>query len=123
MTFRGFLSRGSLWILFAPLMVWAAHFVLCYVIAAIRCSLDAGGLAAVRLAVGVLTLLALAAVAALARHSVREYGGAFPPRRATWSAAAEDRARFLGNVALLLSALSALAIVFTAVPALVFTSC
>lgn len=119
------LEQGSLWVMIAVPSVWAVHFLLCYWIAAVWCAKTAAGTSAdgIRLGVGALTVLALAVIALLARHAVKRFNARLlTPKELTEDTEAE-RTRFLGNAALLLCSLSAIAVVFTATPVLVFDRC
>jgi len=120
------LDEGSLWIMIAAPCVWALHFLFAYWAAAVRCAkIPEGteGIAAVRLGVGALTLVALAVVAWLAWKAVRSYRATLLIHENLTGPGEAERTRFLGHATLLLCALSAAAIVFDAVPALVFDSC
>ena len=116
--------RYSLWTLVAPPSIWAVHFLFCYVFAAIHCA-KAGrlaGLAPIRVEIGVATVIALVLVgicAFVAWAQARVEGDPPPHREST----DEDRVRFLGVAGLLLAALSAVAIVFTALPAALIGDC
>lgn len=120
------LEEGSLWVMIAAPSVWAAHFLLSYWIAAIWCAklaAPAGSLGPVRLAVAGLAVAALAALALLARHAVRRYRGKLFIRGEITEPSESGRARFLGHATLLLCALSAVAVLFDTVPAMVFETC
>lgn len=123
MTYPRLIDDGSVWIVAAPPLIWAAHFLLSYGIAAVWCAGDAGALAPVRWTVAGLTLAALAGLGAVARVAVRGYGGGLAPGRAINRDAEADRAQFLGHVALLLCVLTIVATLFTALPAVVFARC
>jgi len=116
--------RSTLWALVLPPTIWAAHFLFCYVLAAIYCA-KAGALAplaAVRAGIGLATAVALAGVlaAGYVAWAKSRIPGAPPPHDDSTD---EDRARFLATATLLLAALSFVAIVFTALPALVIEDC
>ena len=116
--------RYSLWTLVVPPSIWAAHFLFCYVFAAIHCA-KAGrlaGLAAIRVEIGVATVIALGLVGicAFVAWAQSRISGHPPPHRESTE---EDRARFLGVAGLLLAGLSAVAIVFTALPAALIGDC
>ena len=69
-------TRESLWMLAASPVIWAAHFLLVYVTAAVWCAKFAqpgDSLGGVRTAIAVYTVLALAAIA---RRSAGAAGGA-----------------------------------------------
>lgn len=120
------LEEGSLWIMIAAPSVWALHFLLSYWAAAIWCAKipqPTEPILAVRIGVGVLTLAALAAVGWLAWTAVRSYQATLLIQEKLTEHSEAERTRFLGHATLLLCSLSAVAIVFDAMPALVFDSC
>ena len=119
--------KESLWIIAASPMIWALHFVVAYTSAALWCGkfMAADGSATpARVAIAIYTVVALAAVCWLGWRGYKRHrhGGA--------SATAphdedtpEDRHRFLGYTTLLLSGLSALAIVYEALVIVMIRSC
>jgi hypothetical protein len=115
----------SLWLLIASPAIWAAHFLLCYVTASIWCAKvvgPGGSLTTVRVAIVGYTALALAGIGIIGwigyrRHSL---GNADLPHDADTP---EDRHRFLGFATLLLSALSAVAVIYAALVAVFFGRC
>jgi len=118
-------EKQSLWLLTASPAVWAAHLLVCYITASIWCAKVAGpggSLQTARVAIGVYTALALAVIGIIGwsgyrRHS---YGdGATPHDDDT----PEDRHRFLGFATLLLSALSAVAVIYQALAAVFIGRC
>ena len=116
--------RSTLWALILSPTIWAVHFLFCYIYAAIYCA-KAGALAplgSVRTAVGIATAAALGAVlvAGYIAWAKSRIPGDPPPHDESTD---EDRVRFLAVATLLLAALSFVAIVFTALPALVFEDC
>jgi hypothetical protein len=118
------LRRSSLWALVTPPTVWALHFLFSYVYAAIHCA-KAGrleGIGDVPVAIGAATMIALLIVVAcgyVAWAQSRVEGDPPPHQEST----EEDRLRFLAVATLLLAGLSFVAIVFTALPAMVFGDC
>jgi hypothetical protein len=118
-------KHQSLWLLTASPLIWAAHFLLCYATAAIWCAKvvgPGGSLTTVRVAIAVYSALALAGIGIVGwigyrRHSFdhaeRPHDGDTP----------EDRHRFLGFATLLLSAMSAVAVLYAALVALFFEMC
>lgn len=118
-------EKETLWLLAAAPSVWVAHFLLCYLTAAIWCAKFAGRegtLAPVRVAIAVYTLFALAVIAwvGVVGHRRRQ--------RAEKGSTHDDdtpehRHAFLGFMALLLAMLSAMAVVYEALPALVLQTC
>jgi hypothetical protein len=109
-------KKESLLLLTASPLIWAAHFLLCYGTASIWCAkvLGFGGsLTTVRTGIVLYTALALAGIGIIGwigyqRHSLGY--AALPHDDDT----PEDRHRFLGFATLLLSALSAVAVIYAA---------
>ena len=118
-------ANESLWLLTASPVIWAAHFLLCYGTAAVWCAkvVGAGGsLETTRIAILFYTLVALAAIVIIGwigyrRHSL---GKATVPHDDDTPA---DRHRFLGFATFLLSALSAVAVIYAALVAVFIRSC
>lgn len=115
----------SLWWLSVSPAIWMSHLLVVYGTTAVLCAKAAslrGPMPVIQWTTGVATALALAAVLAtglrgLRRHRYRH--GKLPHDADT----ADDRLRFLGFATLLLSGLSAVGIVFVALPALFIESC
>lgn len=113
------------WAIAASPAIWAAHFLLCYLTASIWCAKlpDAeGALGPVRLAILAYTAAALIAIGIIGytgytRHTL---GSAEPPHDAD---SPEDRHRFIGFATLLLSGLSAVAVIFAALAAVFIETC
>jgi hypothetical protein len=118
-------KHESLWLMIVSPLLWAGHFLACYLTAAIWCAKYApadGSLQPVRWAIAGYTAAALAGIAwngwsGYRRH--RRGGGAVPHDADT----AADRHRFLGFATLLLAGLSAVATLFAGVVALFFSRC
>lgn len=118
-------KRESLWIVTAAPAIWSAHFLLSYITVAIWCEKVAGrdgSLFGARVAVAAYTVIALIGIAitgyiGFRRHRTLE---GEPPHDADTP---EDRHRFLGFATLLLSGLSAIAVIFDALPAVLIGSC
>lgn len=118
-------TRDSIWMLTISPIIWALHFLLSYVTAAVWCAKYAGDSASLgpaRTAIGVYTAIALTGIAITGwighrRHSV---GSAELPHD---DDTPEDRHRFLGFSTLLLSVLSAVATLFVAAVAYFVGSC
>ncbi|QEG33370.1 hypothetical protein [Bythopirellula goksoeyrii] len=119
------IHHESIWMLTIAPTIWALHFLLCYITAAVWCSKYAGdssSLHSVRIAIGVYTAVALSCIAVIGwigftRH--RRGGSEIPHDQDL----PEDRHRFLGFATLLLSALSAVATLFVASVALFIENC
>lgn len=111
------------WIVLSP-SVWAVHFLACYLTVAIWCAKVDSGTSSGRLLwlVGGYTLVAVAAISAVATSSFRSF------RRDNAAVAHEfddpaDRTQFIGYTAFLLSLLSLIATLFTALALLIIRSC
>lgn len=118
-------TRDNLWTLIATPAAWALHFLACYVAAAWNCAPNSdvfGTIGGVRLAILALTVPALGFCLLVAWRAAREWranGGSFPHD----GNSSAVRERFLEFSSLLLAVLSALGIVFTALPALMIVDC
>ncbi len=117
--------RETLWMLPLAPGVWAAHFVASYATAAVYCAKLAdpeGSLSTVRVAITLYTLVALAAVVAIGYVGLRRhrFGAAALPHD---DDTPEDRHRFLGFATLLLSGLSAVAVMFSGLVVVFIRSC
>lgn len=118
-------ENESLWLLTVGPVIWAVHFLLCYLSAAIWCARlvgSDGSLYEVRVAIAIYTGLALLGISitgwlAFRRHS---FGTATVPHDFDTP---EDRHRFLGFATLLLALLSAIGTLYVALPAVFIRSC
>lgn len=118
-------KRQSLLLLTASPAIWAVHLLASYITASIWCAKAIGphvSFGNVRTAIVVYSALALAGIAIVGwigyrRHS---YGYASLPHD---DDTPEDRHRFLGFSTLLLSALSAVAVIYAALVVIFFKSC
>ena len=115
----------SLWTLFTAPVVWALHFLACYVGAAVFCAkqemLDLD-FSAVRVGIAAVTLVALALIALSGWLAWRQWGfGADDPPHDDPSG--HSRRLFQGFATLLLSGLSFVAVIYVALPALFLTEC
>jgi len=118
-------ERQSLLLLATSPLLWVGHFLACYLTAAVWCAKaagEAGALGWVPAAIGAYTVAALAGIALTGWKGYRRhtFGAPEPPHDADTP---EDRHRFLGFATLLLSGLSAVAVVYVALVALFFESC
>ena len=105
--------------------IWALHFLLSYCTAAIWCEKAAsagGSLGTAGIAIWIFTAVALLAIAGVGRHAWRRhrYGDAELPHD---FASPEDRHRFLGFACALLSGLSAVAVLYSALAVALVGSC
>ena len=118
-------KKESLWLVIVSPTIWAAHFLLCYITAAIWCAKFAGpdhSLGTVRRVIVAYTVIALVGIIwngwiGWRRHSFGR--GALPHDEDT----PEDRHRFLGFSTFLLSALSGVAVIFAALVVIFFWNC
>lgn len=115
----------SLWTLFTAPVVWAVHFLVCYIVAAIFCERPdflGGDFNTLRAVIAAVTALALAMIVLSAALAWRQwgFGTGDPPHD---DPTHRDRLLFQGYATLLLSGLSLVAVIFTAMPALFITQC
>ena len=116
----------DLWRVIAAPIVWALHFLFCYVYGAIYCA-KAGrdaSLAGPTLVIVIATAVALALIAASTWHLWRVRGRSLTDNDFEFEHnTPEERHRFLSHVALMLCVLSAVAVLYVAIPMLYLTSC
>jgi hypothetical protein len=118
-------EHANLWTLAFPPIVWAVHFLLSYCTAAVWCAKFAGtsgALGTARIAIAVYTAAALAALLISGARGYRRQSlgnERAPHDRDT----PEDRYRFLGYAAMLLSGLSAIAVCYAALVVVFIRSC
>lgn len=117
----------SLWWVATPPGIWGAHFLLCYGTAAVWCAKYAGpsaSLLGARAAIGVYTALALLALGVVARRGLQRQRNVAPSRGDSEHIdSPEVRRHFLGFTLLALSALSGVAVVFSALAPVFIGSC
>ncbi len=115
----------SVWMLTVSPTIWAVHFMLAYGTAAVWCAKTPTALApidGVRIAVGVYTVLALGGILVTGwiGYRAHSYGSASAPHD---DDTPEDRHRFMGFATLLLSGLSAVAVIYAALVAVFVETC
>jgi len=115
----------TLWTLFTAPVIWAVHFLFCYVTASVFCAKQAeidAGLEAVRIAIAAGTVVALALIVLSGFLAWRQWGFGLhePPHD---DPTAHERRHFQGFATLLLSCLSFVAVIFVALPALFIAEC
>ena len=118
-------QHQSFIILAASPLAWAAHFMLCFVTAAVWCAKQESPLVplmTVRTAIAIYTVAALGAIAIIGWIGLRahSFGSASAPHD---DDTPEDRHRFIGFATVLLSGLSALAVVYAGLVAVFIESC
>lgn len=113
-----------LWLMLLPPGIWAMHFLAVYVVAAVYCAKSSdveAAITATRVITAVVTVLALAAIAAVAWYGRRHYR---LPGSARQSATVPgDQSRFAWGLLLLLCALSALAVICAGAVPFFFGDC
>jgi hypothetical protein len=116
----------TIWTLFTAPVIWAVHFLVCYVGAAVYCALAERlpfGFEVVRVGVGVATLVALSAIAFAAVLAYRQWGFGPEDPPPHDEPTEEDRLLFQGFSTLLLCGLSFVAVIYQALPALLIMDC
>jgi hypothetical protein len=116
----------SLWRVIAAPTIWALHFLACYVVAAVYCAKAATGvpLEPVRFFIAAATVLALAAIAYVVARAWGDWGLSLRDDDLIYDMPeVEERHRFLSHMTLMLSALSALAVLYVALPAVFLETC
>jgi hypothetical protein len=118
-------EKENLWLLIVSPTIWAGHFMLSYITAAVWCAKFAApdaSLLPVRWTVAVYTLLALAGIARNGRSGLRRhrFGDESLPHDFDTPG---DRHRFLGFATVLLAGLSAVAVLFAALAVFYFHDC
>ena len=111
----------SLWTLFTAPAIWAGHFLVCYVAAAVACARGVD-LALVRLGIAGVTVLALGGIVVAGLLAWRQwgFGTGDPPHD---EGTRHSRLLFQGFATLLLCGLSFVAVVYQALPALFIVDC
>lgn len=118
-------KQESLWRLIVSPTIWAAHFMLCYLTAAIWCAKFAtrdGSLTPVRWAIAGYTVVALIGIALSGWSGMRRHRRGSETTEHDYDTPG-DRHGFLGFATVLLSALSAVATVFAALVVIFFQDC
>lgn len=103
--------------------IWAVHFLLCYIVAAVYCAKvgpAAADLAPVRVWVAFVTLVALSGILASGIRASRREARRRPPHDAD---TIEDRRHFLADATVLLSGLSFVATLYVAMAAAFVETC
>lgn len=124
---KSFIPREveSLWTLFTGPTVWALHFVVCYVVMAVYCA-KPGFLGYTfldfRWLLAMFTVAALAFIVLSAYLAWRQwgFGSGDPPHDGPTT---HDRRLFQGFATLLLSGLSFVAVIYTAIPLAFLAEC
>ena len=115
----------SLWTLFTAPVIWALHFLACYIAVAVYCAKPGAAsfsFEALRLGLGAVTLAALGGILLSSYLAWRQwgFGSGDPPHD---DPTRRDRLLFQGFATLLLSGLSFVAVIYVALPALFILEC
>jgi len=113
----------SFWTLFTAPVVWAAHFLICYGLAAVSCAKRGdAGFGVVQAGIAAATLAAVAMILLSAWLAWRQWGFGTddPPHD---DPTRLDRTLFQGFATLLLSGLSLVAVIYVALPLLFIDGC
>jgi len=119
-------SGTDLWRVIAAPVIWAVHFLFCYVTVAIFCEKAgrAATLGNTRTAVAVATVAALAAIGWSTHALWRVRGRSLTDNDFEFEHnTPEERHRFLSHVALMLCVLSAVAVFYVAIPMFYLATC
>ncbi len=117
--------RDSLWLLTIAPAIWAVHLLLSYITAAVWCAKAAapgGPLGGVRQAIAWYTAVALIGIVVVGWEGLRRHRHGVEATTHDMDTA-DDRHRFLGFATLLLSGLSAVAVIYAAMAAMFFDTC
>lgn len=116
----------DLWRVIAAPIVWALHFLFCYIYGAVYCAKagrDASLDGPTTVIVGA-TVVALSLIAFSTHHLWRVRGRSLTDNDFEFEHnTPEERHRFLSHVALMLCVLSAVAVLYVAIPMLYLSSC
>ncbi|MGS1097416.1 hypothetical protein ACVCNR_23030 (plasmid) [Aquamicrobium terrae] len=113
----------TLWTLFTAPVIWAVHFLACYITAAVLCARQGdAGFATVQLCIVAATLLALGLIVLSAWLAWRQwgFGRRDPPHD---HPTPHDRTLFQGFATLLLSGLGFVAVLYVSLPLLFIDGC
>lgn len=115
----------SLWFLVAGPLIWSAHFLVSYVSAAIYCAKapPPHDMNLVQGIIAVATIAALAGIVLAGWLAARKWQVGFRGWTEHGSSTLEDRQRFMGHATWLLCALSAVATIYVALPAIFAATC
>ena len=119
-------EADTLWQLTLGPLVWAIHFAASYAASAVICAKapdPAQPLDALRIGIGVGTVAALAVIAWLAWKAWRAWDFLDDRDYTHGGHATEDRHEFIGHAAFLLCGTSFIGVIYTALPALLITTC
>ena len=113
-----------LWVPVAAPVIWAIHFMACYITAALWCGrfAPASSVGGLRLMIAAYSVVAMAGIAGLFMHGRRRRRSLLPTR-AHDDDTPEDRRHFMAFMTMLLAGLSLVATAFTALAAVLVDGC
>lgn len=122
-TFRE--EASSLWLIVLAPVLWAVHFVAVYGLTAMTCAKfgTPEAVTLLRIAIAVLTFVALGGIGMVGIKSWRQWDYLADHDYSHHLPTGEHRHEFLGHAAFLLSVMSAIAVVYTALPAVFIGTC
>jgi hypothetical protein len=120
------IDRDSLIGVVASPLVWAAHFLICYILVAVACAFgfampssgEWGTVRIVLVAASAVALVIIAVLSVLAHRRWRQSGGNQRPNDER-----QSRHRFMAVSALLLCILSGVSVLYTAIPVVFLPIC
>ena len=114
----------TLWAPVIAPVIWAAHFMTCYVWAALACGRLASdqSFARAQIGIGIATAVAATAIALCFMSGFRHLGGRLPDQPND-DGTPEDRTRFMAFTTILLAILSLIATLFVGVAAIGVGAC
>ncbi len=119
-------ERDSLWRLSLGPVVWSLHFVISYGAAALICARFADLPDAnfwLRAGIAALTVLALAIIGTLGWRAWKQWDMMRDPEWENDQSHGEDRHQFLGHAAFLLAVISAIGVIYVALPIFLTEGC
>lgn len=105
----------------APL-IWAAHFVVCYGAVSVACNKAVLTIGTARIGLILFTLIALAGIVWVGWRAFRQWDVRHTGAFSNPDGKAEDRHQFLGHAAFLLAIISAIGVIYVALPLVVLES-
>lgn len=115
-------EQASLFRITTAPLIWAAHFIFCYVLVAVTCA-KGWDIDAVRLVLILFSLCALAGIGWVGLAARRQWSVAETGDVVNRGGRSEDRHHFLGHAAFLLSGISAIGVFFVSLPLLLIGGC
>ncbi|QPM92314.1 hypothetical protein [Pseudooceanicola algae] len=115
-------EQASLFRITLAPVIWAAHFLVCYGLVAVTCA-KGWDIDAVRLGLILFSAGALGGIGWIGLAAWRQWNLSATGDRVNRRGRPEDRHRFLGHAAFLLSIISAIGVIFVALPLILIGGC